>query len=651
MGSVYLARPVSFDDRWPPLMVVKTLHPELAAKDNVVARFRHEAATAVRIDSPHVARVYGAGAVDGVLYIAMEHVEGRSLQQLMHRLREAGRPLSVELAVDVIIGVLDGVTALHEAIDPLTDQPLGIVHRDIKPANIMVSPGGEPRLIDLGLGKSSMKSWRTQTGQLLGTPGYMPPEQIEGLAVDGRSDVFACAVVLFELLTQTAYVPRGPVAQMVAHSLVSQFRPPSTVRGPAIAKLDPVLERALAVEPDDRWPTAAAFRAALVDALPDVAEETMVGGVPLEFEEVWAVTTAPGVSEAMADESGGSGKFDRSVVFATAPGLQPFGTADLVAPTDPWRADSDADADAEGITEAFGPGAMESDAESSRAAPVDAVSEASGPPLVKPVVEDSGPAFAEAPGQPVGKPIAPVPLRRRRARHVSQQTRRKSSVVVSQPRPARQAMRALVMVTALIACGLAGAALDRAWVRAGRSPSVTTEPMFTGPRGVADSNRRLAPEHAGLVDEPGDRTQPAPTKARRAGAASDGVRKRRRRPSVARRAEARPPQSAAELDDAALDAAAFDETELDGAELDAPAAAVALEPLPSRRRVTVEVAVLLTRIRELARVTPSPKVAAELSRMERRLLDVGSDPRRVSQTVSDAETLLARLEARQRRLQ
>ena len=332
MGSVFLARPEETHQGWPDVLVVKTLHGTLVQTPEYVSRFRHEAAMAVRLASPHVARVYGAGAVDDVLYIAMEHVQGVPLRELIARVQASGKRLSVDLAVELVLGLLDGLAAIHGATDATTGAPLGFVHRDIKPANIMVAPDGVPHLIDLGLGKSTMQSWRTRTGQLLGTPGYMSPEQVMGLQVDLRTDLFACGVLLFELLTGEVYIGRGPIPEMVAASMSSQYRPPSTLRRGLTPAIDGVVAKALAIEPADRYQTADHMRAGLAAAAPE----------PLDSGDLTEVVSAKEIIEATpkgdlpADVSAMPTATARSVMFATAPHITTFASADLVHATDPW---------------------------------------------------------------------------------------------------------------------------------------------------------------------------------------------------------------------------------------------------------------------------------------------------------------------------
>jgi serine/threonine-protein kinase len=157
-----------------------------------------------------------------------------------------------------------GVEALHQAVMPETGEPLGVVHRDLSPRNVMLRQNGEPCIIDLGIGRSNAQDWATRTGVVLGSMGYMSPEQARGAVPDARSDLYAVALILFELLTLEPFIPRYPGRPVslseMAHPL---FRPVSSFRTDVPQELQTVLSRGLAVSPGARYPTARAFRRAL----------------------------------------------------------------------------------------------------------------------------------------------------------------------------------------------------------------------------------------------------------------------------------------------------------------------------------------------------------------------------------------------------
>lgn len=286
MGDVWLARPLNPDRGIPSPVVVKRLHGELAMKKAFVARFRHEAAVAVCVDSPHVAKVYDVGAVGEALYIAMEYVPGWPLTKVLDAILRSGRHASIASVLDLIAGGLEGLHALHTATDA-QGAKLEIVHRDISPKNLMVGEDGRMRLIDLGLGRSNAQDWKTRTGVVMGSVGYMPPEQARGERVDARADVYSMAVVCFEMLVLRNYVKPGSMEAMVATAMHPVFTEPSKLRPDVPPALDQILSRALAPDREHRYGSARE----LLEALRTIVASAHVEGEMSELiEELFGAT-------------------------------------------------------------------------------------------------------------------------------------------------------------------------------------------------------------------------------------------------------------------------------------------------------------------------------------------------------------------------
>jgi serine/threonine-protein kinase len=250
MGVVYKARDRSLDE----VVAIKVLRPDFARDPLMAERFKSEIRLARRVRHRNVSAIHDFGEADGLLYISMELVEGVDLKRVV---REQG-PLPTERAYDVVLQVAAGLQAVHEA---------GIVHRDLKTPNIMLEPGGVARLMDFGIAKrEDAEGGVTVTGQVVGTPEYMSPEQAQGRKVDARTDVYSLGVVVYEVFT--GRVPfRGdtPISTILKH-----LQEPPPLDGPPAerlpARLREVLRRALAKEPADRYPTVAAFADALREA-------------------------------------------------------------------------------------------------------------------------------------------------------------------------------------------------------------------------------------------------------------------------------------------------------------------------------------------------------------------------------------------------
>jgi serine/threonine protein kinase len=251
MAAVYLAR----DGQLGRVVALKLLAKDEAASQ----RFVREARAVAAVDHPHIIPVYAAGEADGTQYIAMRYVPGGTLAGVLG----ADGPLPPRRAAGFISAVASALDAAH-AVD--------LVHRDVKPGNILVDthPGGpeHPYLTDFGIVRALLSAGTlTVAGQFLGTPDYASPEQAGGQPVDGRADQYALACVAFETLTGTVPFRRDlPVAVLYAHVAAP---PPSAtaIRKTLPRAVDGVFAKAMAKDPDERYPTCADFADALREAL------------------------------------------------------------------------------------------------------------------------------------------------------------------------------------------------------------------------------------------------------------------------------------------------------------------------------------------------------------------------------------------------
>src|SRR5688572_15017390 len=246
MGVVYAAR----DERLERTVAVKMMS-SLADDETARRRFWREARAAASVNHPNICQLYEIGEDAGELFIAMELLEGEALSE---RLRRGA--LSVSETVPIGLGVLAALSALHAR---------GIVHRDLKPSNVFLTPHGV-KLLDFGLARPSgpelarslsSSTDLTRTGMLMGTPGYMTPEQVMGEALDARTDLFAVGAILFEMLAgRPAFGGRSFVETL--HATLHE-QPPALAGSPAVAAVDRVIRRALAKRPADRPASAEAM--------------------------------------------------------------------------------------------------------------------------------------------------------------------------------------------------------------------------------------------------------------------------------------------------------------------------------------------------------------------------------------------------------
>jgi serine/threonine-protein kinase len=262
-------------------VVIKALRPELAVSETARRRFEREATLCSALDNPHIQSVYDIGESDGLYYIVLQYVEGPTLKQFM-----GGRPLEPLFALSIAIQLADALAVAHAA---------GIVHRDLKPANIIVGPSGQARILDFGLakmlapeaaeGSGSATPPRTdepltEIGVPYGSMGYSSPEQAAGQAADHRTDVFSLGVVLYEMVTGAAPF-RGRHAVEVLNAVINATpRPIAEVNPRTLPALQPLLDRAMAKDPRDRYQTMAAFRDDLKALMRRLTRET--GVVPTE---------------------------------------------------------------------------------------------------------------------------------------------------------------------------------------------------------------------------------------------------------------------------------------------------------------------------------------------------------------------------------
>jgi serine/threonine protein kinase len=241
MGSVYKA----FDTRLKRVVALKFIRPELWQSRESQKRFFAEARAAALLDHPNICTVYEIDESEGHAFIALAFIAGQSLRQKIH----AG-PLAIEQAIDIAAQVASGLNAAHEK---------GVVHRDIKPTNLIVTGEGVVKIVDFGVAQVSSETSVTGVGMTVGTVAYMSPEQAQGEAVDGRSDIWSLGVVLFEMLTGRLPFPGEKPAPMLSSILHRAPDPIARLRPEASAELQQVLAIALQKRPAERFSTAAAF--------------------------------------------------------------------------------------------------------------------------------------------------------------------------------------------------------------------------------------------------------------------------------------------------------------------------------------------------------------------------------------------------------
>jgi serine/threonine-protein kinase len=227
-------------------VAVKVLAHQFARDETSVARFRREAQSAASLNHPNVVSVYDTGSDDGVHWIVMEYLEGRTLKEAI----EEEGPLAPDRTAEI---------ARHVSLALATAHEKGLVHRDVKPANIMLTPSGETKVMDFGIARavtSTGDPTLTRTGFVMGTAAYLSPEQAEGKPVDARSDIYSLGCVVYEMLTgKPPFDGNSPVAVATKH-LSEEPEPISRVNPRVPHEVEAVVARAMRKDPEERYQDA-----------------------------------------------------------------------------------------------------------------------------------------------------------------------------------------------------------------------------------------------------------------------------------------------------------------------------------------------------------------------------------------------------------
>jgi serine/threonine-protein kinase len=277
MGVVYEAQDNKLHRRVAIKTIIKSAMVDEAQAADYSERFMREAQSIARLNHPNIVTVYDFGEEGDIAYFVMEFIQGHELKEFL----DSGVQFPLQKSLGYMIDLLNALDYAHSQ---------GIVHRDIKPANIMIDNAGRLKLTDFGVVKVIDKQEGTQAGTMVGTPGYMSPEQILGTSVSPRSDIFAAGVVLYQLLTwKKPFTGEGvfTIQQKIvneAHAL------PSTLNAGLAPELDRIVNRALAKKPEERYARASEFADAIKQFLAGGAAQA--AGAPAADDEKTIVASA-----------------------------------------------------------------------------------------------------------------------------------------------------------------------------------------------------------------------------------------------------------------------------------------------------------------------------------------------------------------------
>lgn len=268
MASVHIGRLLgSFG--FARTVAIKRLHQDMALNPEFLAMFLDEARLAARVRHTNVVQTLDVVALEEELLLVMEYVSGAALSTLVAVDRKTGRQTPHRLAVDIMLGVLNGLHAAHEAKNE-SGEPLQIVHRDVSPQNILVGTDGVARLLDFGIAKAVGAAQLTRPNQIKGKIRYLSPESITGQRVTRASDIYSASVVLWEMLAGRRLFDGANTLEIVRQVIESKLAPPSSIRPHLSRKLDAIVMRGLHRDPARRYATAQDMALALEAAVTPV---------------------------------------------------------------------------------------------------------------------------------------------------------------------------------------------------------------------------------------------------------------------------------------------------------------------------------------------------------------------------------------------
>ncbi len=257
MAEVFIAESAGIEG-FKKRVAIKRVLPHLSEKKRFISMFLDEARLSAHLNHSNVVQVFDIGVGDNTYFIVMEYVEGADLKGLIKHVRSTGRPFPIEAAVYISEKICEGLCYAHE-LKKEDGEPLNAVHRDISPPNVLISKHGEVKIADFGLAKASTQLEKSEAGIIKGKFSYLAPEAAHGHEVDGRADVFAVGIILWEMLAGRRLFQGTSDYETVKLVQAAKIPPISKLHADADATLESILARALARDSDKRYQSARAF--------------------------------------------------------------------------------------------------------------------------------------------------------------------------------------------------------------------------------------------------------------------------------------------------------------------------------------------------------------------------------------------------------
>jgi len=254
MAEVWKARMRGVEG-FQKIVAIKKILPHLSDNQDFIEMFVDEAKLAAQLNHNNIIHIYDLGKIQSSYYIAMEYIDGYDLKTILRRGEDRGHPMTVELALFIASKLASALDYAHRKKD-FEEKEMGLVHRDVSPQNVLVSQEGDIKLCDFGIAKAASKASHTQAGALKGKLQYMSPEQAWGRTIDRRSDIFALATVLFEMLTNRKLFTGDNELSILEQVREARVQPPSLYNDEVTPEIDKVVIKALQKDPANRYQTA-----------------------------------------------------------------------------------------------------------------------------------------------------------------------------------------------------------------------------------------------------------------------------------------------------------------------------------------------------------------------------------------------------------
>jgi TonB family protein len=254
MAEVWKARKRG-EEGFQKIVAIKKILPHLSDNQDFIEMFVDEAKLAAQLNHNNIIHIYDLGKIQSSFYIAMEYIDGYDLKTILRRGEERDHPMGVELALFIASKVASALDYAHRKKD-FDEREMGLVHRDVSPQNVLISQEGDIKLCDFGIAKAASKASHTQAGALKGKLQYMSPEQAWGRTIDRRSDIFALATVLFEMLTNRKLFSGDNELSILEQVREARVTAPSQYNDEVIPQIDAVVVKALQKDPANRYQTA-----------------------------------------------------------------------------------------------------------------------------------------------------------------------------------------------------------------------------------------------------------------------------------------------------------------------------------------------------------------------------------------------------------